>query len=148
LADEKDASYDQLAGSLMNVATFSAGLTGGTVFALPTDGTTTCNNCSAVTTVLSVAFLCFTTSLFFALFVQIIVRTVTKATDPYRQKLYYGEGVRRTTLRLSAICLAAGFLLDGVGLVLIGKHVIGGLTIAIVGSFGVTVFVWFTMDLF
>jgi len=147
LANGQDTSYDQLAGSLMNVATFSAGLTGGTVFALPTDETSTCNNCSAVTTVLSVAFLCFTISLFFALFVQIIVRTTTKSTKSILQKIYNGPLVRDSTLKLSAVFLAAGFLLDGVALVLIGKPVIGGLTIAIVGSFCITVFVWFTMDL-
>ena len=119
----------------MTVAVFSAGLSGGIAFAISILDTE--NNYSTLRTVLSVAFLFFTLSLFFAFFVRIEVRTEPRLCADIIRCFYRGQGATRFAIISSAIAVTVGFLLDGVGLVLIGQNVAGALTIGFVGIFGI-----------
>ena len=130
----------------MGVATFSAALTSGVVFALPTADSTACNNCKAVRMVLSVAFVAFTISLFVALFMRIALRTEPNDRSKRKRWLSLNLSVSRFLMICCSGFLAAGFILIGVGLILIGEPQIGGLTIALVGCAGFALIIWFFLD--
>ena len=123
----------------MTVATFSAGLTGGIVFAIPTDGTGTSHNGNTVRTILSIAFLFFTLSLFSAFYVRIEVLTERKRNWSILQSFYRGGNASRVAIISSAYAVTVGFLLDGVALILIGQTPVGAVTIGVVGTFGIFV---------
>ena len=97
------------------VGTFSAALTSGIVFGLPTSDSMNCNSCNLLRILLSIGFLFFTFSLLSAFLVQIGVRTWPR----------WSLRLNLVILSASAVSFSMGFLIDAICLIIVGQKEIG-----------------------
>lgn len=118
------------------VATFAGGFTYGNVITLQINLTAcTAENFDHISTLLSIAFIIFTISLFVTIFIQIILRGYDLNTT-----MPGGCNVAHSWVQIlffiSAALLTAGFILLDIVLMHSGQKVVGAVGIALIAAVG------------
>jgi hypothetical protein len=122
------------------VATFAGGFTYSTVITLRTDPSTIhVDKFDDISTLLSSAFILFSTSLFFTIMIQIVLRAIDPDTTIANDSKHHGV---QFLFALSAVLLIVGFVLLDVVLIKSGEEsvgIAGSILVGVVGIIGLGV---------